>query len=86
MFKTSFGDTATATTETNEVIVGLTTFDSLEYDCWDLIKKYGEYFGIKIESEEGIDFYAAKEVQETVLKLFTDAGFKFVSKGGKENE
>ena len=72
-----FGDTATAISNTTEIQIGLNTFDSLEYECWDLILKYADMFGITIEIEDDIDFYAAKEVQETILKLFKDAGFKF---------
>jgi hypothetical protein len=71
-----FGDTATATSNTDEIKIGLNTFDELEYDCWNLILKYADMFGIQIDAEDEIDFYAAKEVQGSVLKLFTESGFK----------
>ena len=77
MFTLPFGDTATAISNTDEVKIGLNTFDNLEYDCWNLILKYAEIFGINIQAEDDIDFYAAKEVQESILKLFEDAGFVF---------
>lgn len=75
-----FGDTATATSNTDEIKIGLNTFDELEYDCWNLILKYADMFGIQIDAEDEIDFYAAKEVQESVIGLFKEAGFKFVDK------
>ena len=71
-----FGDTATVTSNTDEIKINLNTFDGLEYDCWELILKYADMFGIQIDAEDEIDFYAAKEVQDSVLKLFIEAGFK----------
>ena len=73
-----FGDTATVTNTTNEIKIGMNTLDELEYDCWDLILVYANKFGIEIKADDNIDFYAAKEVQESVLKLFKDAGFIFI--------
>ena len=73
-----FGDTATATSNADEIKISLNTFDELEYDCWNLILKYADILGIQIDAEDDIDFYAAKEVQESILSLFKEAGFKFV--------
>lgn len=73
-----FGDTATATSSTDEIKINLNTFDGLEYDCWELILKYADMFGIQIDAEDEIDFYAAKEVQESIIKLFTESGFKLI--------
>ena len=79
-----FGDGTIAKAKNRVLPVNLNTFDSLEYDCWDLIKKYAEYFDIKLENEDrnkdDIDFYAAKAVQDAVLGLFTKAGFIFENK------
>lgn len=76
-FKHQFGDTAICEAKSDIIKIGLTTFDILEYDCWNLIKKYGDLFGIDISAEDNIDFYAAKTVQDAILELFKDAGFKF---------
>lgn len=84
-FTASFGEDATATAESKEIIKNLNTFDSLEYECWDLIKKYGEHFGIKITAEDDIDFLAAKTVQDSILNLFTEAGFVFVREDEEES-
>ena len=51
-------------------------FDELEYDCWDLVKKYCEKFGIEIESGD-ISFDIAKGVQDHILEKFMEAGVKF---------
>lgn len=62
-------------------VTEITFFDELEYDCWNLICDYMKAFGFNCTDLNGdencIDFYAAKEVQETILKLFEDAGVKF---------
>lgn len=59
-------------------------FDNLEYDCWELIKKYAEAFEITItypdndDDEEGaISFDIAKEVQDFILGIFERCGVKF---------
>ena len=51
-------------------------FDELEYDCWDLVKKYCGTFGIEIESGD-ISFDIAKGVQDHILEKFMEAGVKF---------
>lgn len=56
-------------------------FDELEYDCWELIEKYADRFGIKIISEDPRDirnsFDISKGVQEWILNRFEEAGIKF---------
>lgn len=54
-------------------------FDDLEYECWDLVKRYAEWLGIEIitEDEDGISFDVAKDIQELILKWFEGAGVKF---------
>lgn len=56
-------------------------FDNLEYDCWDLIKKYAEYFGIEIkyanDDESDISFNVAKEIQDLIIEWFKGASVKF---------
>lgn len=51
-------------------------FDELEYDCWDLVKKYCEKFGIEIKSGD-ISFDIAKGVQDNIIEKFMEAGVKF---------
>ena len=51
-------------------------FDELEYDCWDLVKKYCGYLGIKIESGD-ISFDIAKGIQDHIIEQFQEAGVQF---------
>ena len=75
VFETIFGDVTIAKSTSKILSVNLNIFDSLEYDCWELIKKYTEQFGIELGNEDGIDFYASKAVQDVVIGLFVEAGF-----------
>lgn len=81
-FNAKFGDVTTISGNTNEIRYNMNTFDQLEYDCWNLIKKYAEHFGLEIKhvnnDKDDIDFSLAKELQETVLQLFEDAGIEFI--------
>ncbi len=57
----------------------LNFFDDLEYECWELFKQYAAALGIEIEGEgdsDCIDFYIAKQIQETVLDIFQKDGVK----------
>ena len=76
------GDMTTAIIGPSEVDVShMNYFDGLEYDCWELIKKYAGAFGFKIENvdgdEDAIDFYAAKKIQDGIIELFEEAGIVF---------
>lgn len=76
------GDLTTIISGPSEVdISNMNFFDGLEYDCWNLIKKYAGAFGFKVKNTDGeeddIDFYAAKEVQEKIIELFKEAGITF---------
>lgn len=53
-------------------------FDEIEYDCYELFKKYCGLFGFEINDvdESGIDFYIAKSIQDKILELFESAGIK----------
>lgn len=51
-------------------------FDELEYDCWDLIKKYCERFGIEIKSGD-ISFDISKGIQDNIIGQFQRAGVIF---------
>lgn len=51
-------------------------FDELEYDCWDLVKKYCEKFGIEITKGE-ISFDIAKGIQDHIIEQFQNAGVEF---------
>lgn len=56
-------------------------FDELEYDCWELIEKYADKFGIKIISDDPRDirnsFDISKGVQDWILNRFEEAGVQF---------
>ena len=59
-------------------------FDEIEYDCFELIKKYASLFKIKLYTSDGepieendISFDLAKDVQECILNMFVRAGIKF---------
>lgn len=51
----------------------ITYLDDLEYDCWDLFKKYAEMIGADFpeedEKEFGPDFYMAKQIQDKIIEL-----------------
>ncbi len=51
-------------------------FDELEYDCWDLVKKYCARFGIEIKSGD-ISFDIAKGIQDHIIEQFQNAGVEF---------
>ena len=51
-------------------------FDELEYDCWDLVKKYCDRLGIEIKSGD-ISFDIAKGIQDHVIEQFQNAGVEF---------
>ena len=51
-------------------------FDELEYDCWDLVKKYCDKFGIEMKSGE-ISFDIAKGIQDHIIEQFQNAGVEF---------
>ena len=52
--------------------------DELEYECFELFKKYAVAFNIEIidTDDDKIDFYTAKTIQDTIIKIFEDTGFK----------
>ncbi|MBQ8818932.1 MAG: DUF4314 domain-containing protein [Clostridia bacterium] len=55
----------------------MTYFDSLEYDCWDLVEKYCEHLGIHMIKEDGeavVSFDIVKDIQERILDAVQDAG------------
>ena len=62
-------------------------FDSMEDECWELIKSYAERLGIDIlpgeDGEEAINFDLAKRIQDTILNEFMMAGveMKFSDEG-----
>ncbi len=53
-------------------------FDTLENDCWELVKKYCEKLGVKmLPNEEGnvpVSFDIAKGIQDQILDKLQDAG------------
>lgn len=72
-----FGDECTISISNDPIDCSqLGYFDDLEYDCWDLIKKYCDKLGIKIESGN-ISFDIAKGIQDHIIDQFKDAGVNF---------
>ena len=53
----------------------------MEESCWDLVKSYCEYFGLKLinedDDEDAISFDIAKGIQEHILKVLQNAGVRF---------
>ncbi len=85
------GDMRTTITGPSEVDIShMNYFDELEYDCWELIKKYAGAFGFKVENVDGdedtIDFYAAKKIQDGIIELFEEAGIVFKTEPEMEAE
>ena len=56
-------------------------FDELEDECWHLVEKYCEHFGIRIldcdDEEHPINFDVAKSVQEVILERLQESGVQF---------
>jgi hypothetical protein len=56
-------------------------FDDLEYDCWELVKKYCDKLGIQIlpneDGEQSISFDIAKGIQDHILSTLEDTGVNF---------
>ena len=56
-------------------------FDTLEYECWDLVKKYCDHFGIEIlpdeDGEEAVNFYITKQLQDKILEGLQEVGVQF---------
>ena len=55
-------------------------FDALEYDCFDLVKRYCDALGLEIIGEDGedsISFDIAKDIQDLILSIFEKAGVRF---------
>ena len=56
-------------------------FDTLEYECWDLVKKYCDHLGIEIlpdeDGEEAVNFYITKQLQDKILEGLQEVGVQF---------
>ena len=67
-------------------------FDTLEYECWDLVKKYCDHLGIEIlpdeDGEEAVNFYITKQLQDKILEGLQEVGaeFKFEEQTEDESE
>lgn len=64
----------------------LDALNDLEYEVWNLIKRYMDYFGIRLKDDSNgePDWATVKDVQEVILKDFEEAGVKF--NFGNENK
>lgn len=49
-------------------------FDALEERAWELFKAYADTMGLTLPTN--IDFSITKEIEETILGLFTAAGIE----------
>ena len=56
-------------------------FDTLEYECWDLVKKYCDHLGIEIlpdeDGEEAVNFYITNQLQDKILEGLQEVGVQF---------
>ena len=55
-------------------------FDTMEDECWELIKSYADRLGIEILDEDGeeqIHYDLAKRIQDTILNEFILSGVEF---------
>jgi hypothetical protein len=56
-------------------------FDTLEYECWDLVKKYCDHLGIEIlpdeDGEEAVNFYITKQLRDKILEGLQEVGVQF---------
>lgn len=62
----------------NNIELKTEVLDELEYDCFDLFKKYAAAFGIEIidKDNDEIDFFTAKTIQDAIIQIFENTGFK----------
>ena len=60
------------------ITIKTATLDELEYDCFELVKKYARAMGLSIIGKNNdvnpISFDIAKAIQETILDSFSNAG------------
>ena len=57
--------------------LGITFFDELENDCWELFKGYCDALGIQVVNDkEHEDFFIAKQIQEKVFDIIQESGIK----------
>ena len=65
-------------------------FDTLEYECWDLVKKYCDHLGIEIlpdeDGEEAVNFYITKQLQDKILEGLQEVGVQFKFEEQTEDE
>lgn len=64
----------------NLAALDITAFDEVEYELFNVIKRYAEIIGCAIvpdDGDDGIDFRNVKEVEEAIFKTFEESGVKF---------
>lgn len=65
-------------------------FDELEYECWELVKKYCAQFGIEIlpdeNGDEAIAFDIAKGIQDKIIESIQESGVEFCFDEQEESE
>lgn len=65
-------------------------FDELEYECWELVKKYCAQFGIEIlpdeNGDEAVGFDIAKGIQDKIIASLQESGVEFCFDEQEESE
>jgi|GEM_PF-4665788 len=71
------GDGTQIRARNKNIDINTDLFDDLENDCWKLFKQYAAAFDVelKLKDPNDVDFYIAKTIQDTILDIFTEAGF-----------
>lgn len=60
-------------------------FDELEEECWNLVMKYCDAFGIDVINKDVVSYDIAKGIQGQILNHLIDAGVSFDFGNGKVN-
>lgn len=60
-------------------------FDELEEECWNLVMKYCDAFGIDVISKDVVSYDITKGIQGQILNHLIDAGVSFDFGNGKVN-
>lgn len=60
-------------------------FDELEADCWELVMKYCDAFGINVINKDVVSYDIAKGIQGKILNHLIEAGVKFDFGNGRVN-
>jgi len=84
----TIGDSTQAISTPEIDCSGMNKFDDLEYECWYLFMRYCKELGIDlvIDSKYDVDWYVAKNIQETILNMIKESGIKLRFENKTEEE